>query len=61
MTAAAHEHVIAILLTDDVAEQQAIARRHELACVALRSAPTAELRTFYRLEVLRLEKEMVRT
>lgn len=60
MTAADHDHVIAILLSDDVAEQQALVRRHELACVALRAAPTAELRTFYRLEILNLEKAMVR-
>lgn len=60
MSPAAKGYVLAIPSADDVAEQQSIARRHELACAALRSAPTAELRTFYRLEVLRLEGMMTK-
>lgn len=45
---------------DDALEAQRIARAHELACAAMRSAPTAEERAAARDEALRLEALMVK-
>lgn len=56
MTASDVDTVLAVLLAEDVAAQQSLSRMHELACIAMREAPTAEQRTAARLEVLRLEK-----
>ena len=40
----------------DAEDHRSLNREHELACEAMRAHPTAEGRTFFRLEVLRLEK-----
>ena len=59
MTASDFNTVIDILCAEDIAAQERNARLLALARIAARTAPTAELRTVARLQMLRLEKAVV--
>ena len=60
MTESDADTIVAILCAEDVAHQEHTARLHALAAMLVREAPSAETRTAARLEMLRLEKGMVR-
>ena len=50
--------ILEILEAEGIACRQRIARLHDLASIAVREAPTAELRTAARLRASELEKAM---
>ena len=56
MTAEDADTILALVLAEDLAEQQHRARLRDLARIVVREHPTEEGRTAARLEVLRLER-----